>query len=69
METRFEQPKSKRLTVGMILLAGLLAGAAHGYFVETTPTCVPDPCPPGCRVFVFFDDLTHEYEGFIEVGC
>lgn len=52
-----------------MLLAGLLAGAAHGYFIETTPTSVPDPCPSGCRIFVFFDDQTHEYEGFIEVGC
>lgn len=42
---------------------------ALGYFIETRPTCVPGPCPEGCRIFVFFDDQTGEYEGFIEVGC
>lgn len=42
---------------------------AIAYFVETVPTCVPNPCAEGCRIFVFFDDVTNEYEGFIEFGC
>lgn len=47
----------------------LQAATVEAYFVETDPICVPNTCPEGCRIFVFFDDVTHEYEGFIEVGC
>lgn len=47
----------------------LEAATVEAYVVETRPVCVPSPCPEGCRIFVFFDDVTHEYEGFIEVGC
>lgn len=67
--TEVKQHRFKRATLGAALLALVLAGTARAYVIETTPVCVPDPCPDGCRVFVFFDDQTHAYVGFIEVGC
>lgn len=52
-----------------VVVAALAGQGLGAYAIESTVVCVPEPCPEGCRVFVLFDDVTHEYEGYIEIGC